>query len=801
VDVKSFLREITGSNWYKEQIQAIKTIPSRPPQYEDSDLGPILELLLKRSTIKKLYTHQATALKMSREGNNLVVVSGTASGKTLCYNLPVLETLLQDPKATALYIYPTKALAQDQQRKIRELCPDLILGTFDGDTPPSERKKLRDRGRILLTNPDMLSGYILPHHDSFNNFLSNLRFVVLDEVHSYKGVFGSHVSLVISRLKRLTEKYNTRPQFIMTSATIKNPKELAESLIKESVEVVTNDGAPKGKKIFVLWNPPYDKNTGQRLSANVEANRLFVSLIKQRIRTITFVRARVTAELLYRYALEELSAYNLADKIKPYRGGYLPEERRKIESALFAGELLGVTSTNALELGIDIGGLDACIIVGYPGSVASTWQQAGRAGRGKEDSLVFLIANSDPIDQFIVQHPDYFFSKQAEEAVIDPDNPYILLRELRAMAYELPLKRDEIINLSENAPAVTELLAESNDLVPRSNQFFWMAKGYPAKDINLRNISENTYSIVEKIGAKTEAIGSIDELSAFSQLHPEAVYLQSGDTYLVEELDLLGKIAYVKRADTDYFTQSITERRVLVQEEKLGRSWHNCYFGFGDLEVTFITYMFRKIKFYTKDSFGFGSINLPPSTLETCGLWFELSPKEVSVVLKYSRDPREGLLGIGNVLASLMPLYILSDPGDVGSAVDSSNTGKPALFLFDRYPGGIGIAEKAFALMEDMLRKALEVIEGCNCERGCPSCVGAPRAKQDLLDPDASPRGKLPDKEAALIILHSILNLEEYVPKASEDKIPWEVKPLPVNTENRLREMLGKLKHKREVKK
>ncbi|MDD4264094.1 MAG: DEAD/DEAH box helicase [Firmicutes bacterium] len=796
LDVQGFISEITSLDEYQNQITAVKTIPPQKAKYGEVELGEILEPLLKRVGIKKLYTHQALSLKQARAGENLVIASGTASGKTLCYNLPVLEALAKDPSATALYLYPTKALAQDQQRKIRELWPDLVFGTFDGDTPPNDRRKLRDKGRLLLTNPDMLNGSILPHHDSFNSFLKNLKYVVLDEVHTYKGVFGSHVSVVLSRLKRIAEKYNSKPQFIMTSATIKNPEELARSLIKEPVLVVDNDGAPKGKKTFVLWNPPFDQSQGVRLSANTEANRLFVSLIKKRVRTIAFVRARVTAELLYRYAIDELERFGLADKVKPYRGGYLPEDRRQIEQALFSGDLLGVTSTNALELGIDIGGLDACIIVGYPGSISSVWQQAGRAGRGRDDSLVFLIANADPIDQFVIQHPDYFFAQNPESAVIDPDNPYILLNELRAMAYELPLKKDEIISLSENAPAVTELLAETNELAVRANRFFWIAKGYPASDINLRNISENTYSIVERLGDKNEAIGSIDELSAFTQLHPEAVYLHNGDTYLVRELDVEGKIAYIERADTDYFTQSVTERRVLVQDQRLSRNYQGSVFGFGDLDVTFITYMFRKIKFYTKDSFGYGSIGLPPSTLETCGLWLEISPKELSAVVKYGRDPREGLLGIGNVLASLMPLYILSDPGDVGSAVDSSNSGRPALFLFDRHRGGIGIAEKAFEIMEDMLPKALEVIEGCSCERGCPSCVGAPRTKGDLLDPDASPRGKLPDKEAALIILHSILGLKEYVPIVEEEEIPWEVKPLAESTENRLRQILGKIKEK-----
>lgn len=797
MDVEAFLKEITNSRHYREQIQTVKTLPTQMPMFGEVELGEVIESILKKANIQKLYTHQATALDKARKGENLVVVSGTASGKTMCYNLPVLETLLTTDNTTALYIYPTKALAQDQQRKIRELAPELEIGTFDGDTPPNDRRRLRDRGRLLLTNPDMLSGYILPHHDSFGQFLSKLRYVVIDEVHSYRGVFGSHLALVINRLKRIAQKYNTKIQFIMTSATISNPLELAESLINDSVTLIDNDGAPKGRKTFVLWNPPWDDRVGQRLSANVEANRLFVKLIKERIRTIAFVKARVTAELLYRYAADELSRYGLSQMVKAYRGGYLPEDRRQIEEDLFTGKLLGVTSTSALELGIDVGGLDACLIVGYPGSVASTWQQAGRAGRGKDDSLVILIANSDPIDQFIAQHPDYFFEQSPESAVIDPDNPYILLSELRAMAYELPLRKDEVINISENAPAVTQILTESGELSPRRNQFFWIGRGYPPQDINLRNISENTYSIVERVDNKTAAIGSIDELSAFTQLHEEAVYMHNADTYLVRELDLEGKIAYVERADVDYFTQSITERRVLIKEERLNRNYQEARLAFGELDVTFITYMFRKIKFYTKDSFGFGSIKLPPSTLETCGIWLELPPKVVGDVIKYGKDPREGLLGIGNVLSSLMPLYILSDPGDVGSAVDSANTGKPVLFLFDRFPGGIGITEKAFPLIEELLIKALELIKACNCERGCPSCVGAPRTREDLLDPDSSPRGKLPDKDTALIILHSLLGLEEYIPQSvEEEEIVWQVKPLPENTENRLRQMIGKIKEK-----
>ncbi|NMB12012.1 MAG: DEAD/DEAH box helicase [Firmicutes bacterium] len=815
--VELFVQELLNGRDYRGQAVAVRRLPARKAIYGEPKDGilPELKVALTQMGIEQLYTHQATAVDTVRAGRNAVIVTSTASGKTICYNLPVLEALLQDPTSKALYVFPTKALAQDQLQGLlrwQSLIPSLPLaaGTYDGDTPRDLRRKLREQGNIILTNPDMLHGAILPHHPSWGHFFANLRFIVVDEIHTYRGIFGSNVANVLRRMGRICRHYRANPQFICCSATIANPTELAQQLTGQEMTLIDNDGSPKGQKHFLLWNPPILSDGLERRSSNSEAKELMVRLLRQRIQTITFTRARVVAELIYRYVREELQKYGsgLASSVRAYRGGYLPEERRAIEKQLFSGELLGVSCTNALELGIDIGSLDACLIVGFPGTIASVWQQAGRAGRQTDDSLVVLIGHNNPIDQYLMQHPDYFFGQTPENAIIDPDNPYIVLGHLRAAAFELPIRVDEETDFGPLAPALLDILGEDRQLMYRGDRWFWTGRGYPADDVNLRNMTENMYTIVDTTEG-TSVIGSTDELSAFMQLHTEAIYIHEGDTYFVSELNLTEKVAYVHRAELDYYTQAITDRRVQVQEVEIEKEQVQAKVWFGEVSVTYITYMFKKIKFYGQDSIGFGKVSLPPSTLETCAFWLSPALDTLARVRQWGRNPQDGLLGIANVITAVLPLYAMCDSMDIGSVVDSSNTGVPTVFVFDRFPGGIGYAAKGYELIDEILEACLQLIKECSCSGGCPSCVGSPLPPYAATDPDSDVKGTIPDKEAALLILHDLLGKEPYVPIASprglmepevataSEVIRPPSPPLPERVELRIRQQIQKLNAKK----
>ena len=787
MNVSRFIERLKLEPEYRDQIAYIRDIPAQAARYGDlsTPLQPRVAETLRKTGIERFYTHQVQAIDAIRGGQDVAIVTSTASGKTLCYNVPVLERLVANPAAKALYLFPTKALAQDQLRGlVRYLELDSLLpivpGTYDGDTPPNARRKLRDEGNIILTNPDMLHQGILPRHPSWGRFFANLAYVVIDEMHTYRGVFGSNVACVIRRLSRICEHYGAKPQFVCCSATIANPKELAEKLTDRPVTLIDNDGAPRGPKKFVFWNPPFiDATHTERRGSSFEAEQLLAKLIQERVQTITFVKARVVAELIYRFTQERLQKISpsLANSIRPYRGGYLPEERRDIEKRLFSGELLGVTSTNALELGIDIGSLDAAILTGYPGNVASTWQQAGRAGRGQDEALVFLVGQSTPIDQYLMNHPQYFFERATESAVIDPHNPYVLARHLRCAAFELPITVSDLARFGEYMPAVLEILEERREVSRRGNRWFWSSSGYPSQGVKLRNMSDNTYTIVDitqspagydkscEDSAKNRVIGTMDELSAFEQIHPEAIYLHDGETYFVSDLQVDKKVAYVEKADVDYFTQSIAETRVKIEREDENRKLHDATVAFGDVTVTSLVYMFKKIKFHSRDSIGFGKIDLPSQVMDTAAFWLIPSLSALNLVREWGRNPSEGLYGIGNVITEVVPLYAMCDPRDVGAVVDSLNTGAPTLFVYDRYPGGIGFAERSYRVVEDVLEACLELVMACKCEDGCPSCVGAPVPPFAQNDPDLSPKGRIPDKEAALILLHSLLNKEPYTPK------------------------------------
>jgi len=775
MNTEEFLKRLQGLSFFTRQVAHVEVLPERPPQYAElpGGLHPAVQGALEAHGIRRLYTHQAEAIAHVRAGRSVVIVTGTASGKTLCYNIPVVETLIEDPMATMLFIYPTKALAQDQLRalgafQLPEHGVEFLCGTYDGDTPQSLRRKLRDGGNVILTNPDMLHQGILPHHGRWNRFFTHLRYVVIDELHAYRGVFGSHLANVLRRLMRVCGHYGSSPRFICSSATIANPLEHAERVCGQPMKLVSNDGSPRGPKRFVMWNPPPIETAargkpdawragGDRRSSIWEAVHLMSALVKEGIQTIAFVRTRLSAELVFKNARDLLRPISkrLADSVRAYRGGYLPEERRGIERRLVNRDILGVASTNALELGIDIGSLDACIIVGYPGTIASLWQQSGRAGRGREESAVFLIAQNSPIDQYLMVHPEYIFSQSVEQAVVDPDNPHIAVGHIKCAVHELPLGDDEVATFGPYAPTILELLEEDQQVRHIEGHWYWACAEYPAAEVNLRNIAGPVYTIQED--PTGTVIGTMDEVSALSQLHDHAVYLHGGETYFVSKLDLEQKIALVERRDLDYYTQAVTSSEIRIDEPEQERDWRGGRLGYGDVTVTTTIPMFKKIRFHSRDSLGFENIELPPQQLETVAMWFT-PPEALAREMKERAMPvGEALAGIANVLVEVAPLFVMCDTQDVGPDVNSGCLGRDALFLYDRYPGGMGYARRCLDRMDEIMRTIYDVISQCGCEGGCPSCVGAAMPAFAMTDLDSAVRGRIPNKEAARFLLRALL--------------------------------------------
>ena len=777
-------------------------IPARPPRFGDLSLplAPALAESLDSRGIAKLYTHQVQAIEALRAGLDVVVVTGTASGKSLCYHLPVLERLLADREATALYLFPTKALTQDQLKGLTRLAsghPDLLraltAGVYDGDTQTATRRKLRDQANVILSNPDMLHQGILPAHSKWARYLSRLSFIVVDEMHAYRGIFGSHVANVLRRLARLAAHYGARPRFVLCSATIRNPSELAERLTGRAVTVVDDDGAPRGEKHFVFWNPPFvDAARVERRSSNGEGCALTAGLLEAGAQVITFTKSRVAAELVYRYARERLQRIEpgLEERIRPYRGGYLPEERRKIEQGLFSGALRGVVCTNALELGIDVGGLDAAVLIGAPPTLASAWQQAGRAGRGGAPALAVLVAYNDTVDQYLMRHPDYFFGRSPEAAVIDPHNPYILAQQLACAAYELPLSDSDAAAFGPQMPDIMAALEEAGETRVIDGRAYWANTEFPAARVNLRTISDNTYTIMDAAAAENAAIearpgnvsdprvkragaseppearraviGTVDAISALELVYPEAVYLHEGETYFVRKLDLEQKTAFVERREVDYYTQAVLDTSIRVRGERQRRDWRGESVVLGDVTYSWQTIAMKKVQFGSRDSIGYHPLELPRLTLDTVGFWFAPGERAWSAVARAGLNPYEGLSGVRNLFLTLLSMLSMCDPADLGGMIDSSNLGRPGLFVFDRYPGGLGFAEQGWARLDELARAALEHVEACPCEAGCPSCVGLPMLRPaQQQDPDLGHGRAMPGKEAARVLLRHWLAATE----------------------------------------
>jgi len=706
-----------------------------------SEVHPLLKEALNNRGVKELYTHQKTAYEKATQGESFVAVTPTASGKTLCYNLPVLQGIVQNPNARALYLFPTKALAQDQKSEINELIQEAGLQinsyTYDGDTPANIRQKVRKAGHVVITNPDMLHSAILPHHTKWVSLFENLQYVVIDELHIYRGVFGSHVANVIRRLKRICEYYGSNPVFICTSATISNPLELAERLTEKKMRLIDNNGAPSGKKHFLFYNPPIvNKPLNIRRSATLETRQLAGQFLKNKIQTIVFARSRVRVEILLTY-LQELVQHKLGPKaIRGYRGGYLPTERRDIEKGLRAGDIYGVVSTNALELGVDIGQLQVCIMNGYPGTIASAWQQAGRAGRRHGEAVVIMVASSSPLDQYIIQHPDYFFNRSPETARINPDNLIILVDHLKCAAYELPFKKGETFGETE-VEEVLEYLTEERILHQNGDKWYWMNDAFPAHNISLRSASQENVVIIDQTDvANVRVIGEMDTFSALTLLHDEAIYLHQGIQYQVEYLDWDEKKAFVREVAVDYFTDANLAVQLNVLEEDKHLNNGKVDIGYGDVSVRAMATIFKKIKFETHENIGSGPIHLPEVELHTSSAWISLDAE-----LSTLKDERleQGLIGTAQALKHIIPLFVMCDPQDVHviPQVKASHNEKPTIFFYDRYPGGIGLSEKVFHGIKEIMEETKDMVENCQCQSGCPSCIGtdtfSEKAKIDVI--------------------------------------------------------------------
>lgn len=802
MDVAQLLSRITSLPEYAGQLEHLEELPERPAQYAspETPLPESVTRLLASQGVESLYSHQVDALSAARDARDAVVVTGTASGKTLCYNLPILESVVTQPDARALYLFPTKALAQDQLKGLlslvegdAEMAARVRPGVYDGDTPTAQRRRIRNEANLVLTNPDMLHAGILPYHPKWSTLFAELRYIVVDEVHTYRGILGAHVAAVLRRLDRVCRHYGSNPVYLAASATIANPGELVSSLLGREVEVIDNDGSPRGRKVFALWNPtPLGTDALARRSANDDAVTWLSEAMEAGGQALAFTRTRQAAELVHRYCRQRLAERHspLVDSVRAYRGGYLPNERRQMEQDLFAGRLRGVATTNALELGIDIGSLDVAILVGYPGTIASCWQQAGRSGRRTDDSLAVLLAGNEPVDQYLLRHPEYFFAQSPEHAVVDPDNPYVLARHLKAAAFELPLNADDLEQFGPLAEPIAGVLSDERQLTQVGEEYFCPGGQNPAVGVSLRHMSDNTFSIVllkhtrisrdlytsgspPLVDDSHEVIANVDSISAPELVYPEAVYLHAGETYLVRELDLNGKVAYVERRETDYYTQAVLESNVLVTKPRDENAViPSAEVGYGELDVSWQTVAFKKIKFDTRENIGLGPVDIPAQNLATTGAW--VAPRdEVRAALKAEGlRTSEGICGMRNLAVVALPFVAMCDSRDVGGVVDAKNLGRSTMILYDRYPGGLGYCQKGFEHIEQLLTICLEMVSDCPCEDGCPSCVGLPNLRPAIhSDPDLTRGHPIPNKRATQRLLELLLGREASANATSQDAV------------------------------
>lgn len=765
---------------YKGRITGSVVFPERPARLLPfpSELDPRVASALRSHGIRELYSHQRQAWDAITAGRHTVVVTPTASGKTLCYNLPVLQAALHD-RAKALYLFPTKALSQDQVAELMELNEAGDLGirafTFDGDTPGDARKAVRTKGDIVASNPDMLHQGVLPHHTKWAQFFENLRFVVIDEMHSYRGVFGSHVANVIRRLRRVCRFYGSNPVFVLSSATIANPAELAEGLIGDPVTAITESGSPAGERHLFLWNPPVvNADLGIRASARSQATRIARMAVKSGLKTIVFAQSRLMVEVLTKYLKDVFDG----DPRKParvaaYRGGYLPGQRRETEKALRAGNVDCVIATSALELGVDIGSLDVCVLNGYPGTIAATWQRLGRAGRRMRPSLGVLIATSQPLDQYIIRNPDFFLGSSPEHARIDPDQLLILLDHVRCAAFELPFRRGDRFG-NENLEELLGYLEENGVLHREDDTWHWTEDSYPAQSVSLRSVAEGNFVVVDTTGGRKDIIAEVDYSSAAETLYEGAIYMVQAQTWQVERLDWAGRKAFVTRTEVDYYTDAIDYTRLKILDRFEHRQDGRTETAHGEVHLVRRIPGYKKIRYYSHENIGYGNIDLPDQEMHTTAVWWEVAPEVLAQCFPNRQQALDGFLGAAYAMHHVAALIAMSEPQDIGRAVGDGDARwfatvgaegrgqmrgsdgaeqdpehetrfRPAVFLYDNYPGGVGLAEPLHAQRERVIAGAARLIRECECSHGCPACIGPILASDEL-------RGFSP-KTAALTVL------------------------------------------------
>ena len=719
-------------------VTAVRRLPAVAAQFAPfpAALDPRLTAALASRGVEQLYTHQAEVIEHALAGRHTVVITPTASGKTLCYNAPVLDAILKDPSSRALYLFPTKALAQDQLAELQAMCETLDAAsgekigvfTYDGDTPQDARRTIRSRAHLVLSNPDMVHSGILPHHPRWAKLFENLRYVIIDELHAYRGVFGSHLCNVLRRLRRICRHYGSNPVFLCSSATIQNPRELAERLTEQPFELVDRNGAPRGEKFFVFVNPPVvNHQLGIRRSYLAETRRVASEFLKRNLQLIVFAQSRLSTEILTTYLKDDFEGIPGApEKIRGYRGGYLPLRRREIEKGLRDGAVRAVVSTNALELGIDIGALDVSIMAGYPGTIAATWQRAGRAGRRSGRSAAVMVASSAPLDQFVVRNPSYFFDASPERALIDPDNLHILVDHIKCAAFELPFAAAETFGRPD-AQEILGILSEQG-LVHRADEespWTWTNESYPADAVSLRSVSSDNFVVVD-ITQETRVIGETDFTSGPGTLHPKAIYIVEGTLYQVERLDFEGRKAYVRQIDCDYYTTAITYTKVTPIDTFAADAIRT----HGEVHVVSRVVGFKKIKFYTNENIGSGELDLPEQQMHTTSYWLTIPSSVIGALPYASDDRRDGVVGLAFALKQVAQLLLMCDGHDIGISINSGEkdtTPDPlsaTIFVYDNYPGGIGFSAPLYEVHRELLGSTRRLIAECPCENGCPGCVG-----------------------------------------------------------------------------
>ncbi|MEJ2405390.1 MAG: DEAD/DEAH box helicase [Candidatus Thiodiazotropha sp.] len=755
--VEDFIRFIRDQ--YHDRITGELTIPAQDGCYGSfpDTLDLRLAHALRKRGIDRLYSHQIEAWNRVSEGRHVVIVTPTASGKTLCYNLPVLQSVLHQ-RSKALYLFPTKALAQDQVAEINTINQAGALGvrayTFDGDTPGDARKAVRVHGDIVISNPDMLHQGILPHHTKWAQFFENLRFIVIDEMHSYRGVFGSHVANVLRRMTRICRFYGARPQFIFCSATIANPAELAGALIDSDVHAITDSGAPHGAKHLLLWNPPVvNPDLGIRASARSQTTTVTKTAVKYKLKSIVFAQSRLMVEVITKYLKDAFDADpRHPARIAAYRGGYLPSERRNLEKRMRTGTLDCVISTSALELGVDIGSLDLSVLNGYPGTVAGTWQRLGRAGRRQRTAVGILVASSLPLDQYIIRNPDFFLGASPEHARIDPDQLLILLDHIRCAAFELPFTAGETFG-GEDLSEMLAYLVEQGLLHREGSQWHWMADSYPANSVSLRSVAEGNFVVIDATEGGKRVIAEVDFNSAPMTLYPGAIYMVQSAPYQVETLDWEGRKAFVTRTRADYYTDAIDYTRLKILERFDSDRPEGYQSATGEVHLVRRVAGYKKIRYYSHENVGYGDIDLPDQEMHTTAVWWQVDPDVMDRAFTSRYVALDGFLGAGYAIHIVATLRMLSEPRDIGRAVGdgeaqwfatlgSQGRGRmlnaagetldptqlprfaPTLFLYDNYPGGIGISEPLYQQRDAIVRDALALVTACDCSHGCPSCIG-----------------------------------------------------------------------------